>query len=122
MAPAVRQHPEARITRRSLMTTTSVAQPGHQSSTETTPDYVWRGHGLFEAYRDELEYLGGGRWLIPSGSREGLAYVVRASTTRPERQRCECVGFMHHNHCSHIVCAELAHKKSAVCDACEERK
>jgi hypothetical protein len=95
----------------------------HQSSTETTPAYVLRGHGLFELRRDELEYVGAGKWLIPSGSQAGKVYEVRVGAPRhPERSRCERVGFQHHNHCSHLICAEIAHRRSAVCDACGERK
>jgi hypothetical protein len=84
---------------------------------------VWRGRGLFEAYREDLAYLGGGKWLVPSGGTVGKLYEVRVgSPRRPNRSSCECVGFQHHDHCSHLVCAELAHRKSAVCDACGERK
>lgn len=105
------------------MTAPSLAQSAHRSTAESVPDYVWRGRGLFETYRDELVYLGGGNWLVPSGSTPGKLYEVRVgSPRRPERSSCECVGFQHHNHCSHLVCAEIAHKKSAVCDACGERK
>lgn len=93
----------------------SLAQPARTS----TPDYVWRGRGLFEAYKEELQYLGGGRWLIPSGTVADKAYEVRVGIRRPSS--CECIGYQHHGHCSHIVCAELAHRKSAVCDACGER-
>lgn len=101
----------------------SVARPGQESTRnpEPTPDYVWRGRGLFEAYREDLEYLGGGRWLVPSGSAAGKVYEVRVGT-RPERNRCECAGFGHHRHCSHVVCAAIASKKSAVCDCCGERR
>jgi hypothetical protein len=96
----------------------SLAHPAHQS-TESTPDYVLRGQGMFELYCDELEYLGAGKWLIPSGTVAGRLYEVRI---RPRSESCECVGYLHHNHCSHLVCAEIAYKKSAVCDACGERK
>jgi hypothetical protein len=91
------------------------------SPREATPDYVWRGRGLFETYRDELRYLGRGRWLVPSGSETGKVYEVRVGS-RPERNRCECVGYQHHEHCSHLVCAETAHRRSAVCDDCGERR
>jgi hypothetical protein len=104
------------------MAVKSVARPGQESTTEPQPPYVLRGHGLFEIHREELQYLGAGKWLIPSGSESDKVYEVRVSTARPERQRCECTGFMHHDHCSHLVCAELAHKKSAICDGCGERK
>lgn len=99
----------------------SLAQPAHQSTTEPQPAYVLRGAGLFELHRDELEYLGGGRWLIPSGTESGKVYEVRVGT-RPERSRCECTGFGRHEHCSHVVCAGIARKKSAVCDCCGERR
>lgn len=96
----------------------SLAQPAQ----EPTPDYVWRGRGLFEAFRGELEYVGGGTWLIPSGSDPGKGYKVRVgSSRRPERSRCECIGYQSHGHCSHLVCAQIAHRRSAVCDACGER-
>jgi hypothetical protein len=102
--------------------TSSVAPSTHPSTTEPTPDFVWCGRGLFETYRDELEYIGGGCWLVPSGSKSGKLYEVRVgSPRRPERSRCECMGYQHHGHCSHLTCAEIAHKKSAVCDSCGER-
>jgi hypothetical protein len=91
----------------------------------STPDYVWRGRGLFETYRDEIlaGYQGGGKWLIPSGTESAKLYEVRVgSPRRPERNRCECAGHHRHGHCSHVVCACLAHKKSAVCDCCGERR
>jgi hypothetical protein len=91
----------------------TIAYPAHQ----ITPDYVWRGRGLFETYREAIQYLSGGRWLVPSGSESGKVYEVRVGT-RPERNRCECIGFQQHAHCSHIVCANIARKKSAVCDCC----
>ncbi|MDQ3833341.1 MAG: hypothetical protein M3315_06855 [Actinomycetota bacterium] len=37
-----------------------------------------------------------------------------------KRDECECVGFVNHGHCSHIVCAEIAARKSAECDGCGE--
>ena len=103
------------------MDTKSLAQPAHQSTTEPPPGYVLRGRGLFETYREDLEYIGGGRWLVPSGSESGKVYEVRVGS-RPDRSRCECVGFVNHRHCSHVVCASLAHRRSAVCDSCGERR
>ena len=40
------------------------------SGTESIPEYVLRGRGLFETYRDEIlaGYQGAGKWIIPSGS------------------------------------------------------
>jgi hypothetical protein len=46
---------------------------------------------------------------------------VRASTMRPGRERCECVGFTHHKHCSHVEAARIAKKRSAICDSCGKR-
>ncbi len=117
------------------MDTTSLAHPAHPVPEEAAgefehvssivarslPDYARRGRGLFETYREELEYLGGGRWLVPSGSESGKLYEVRVGT-RSRRDSCECTGFRHHHHCSHVVCAKLAHKRSAVCDGCGERR
>ena len=108
----------------SFMATSSVAPSAHPSTTEPTPEYVLRGVGLFEIHRDEIlsSYRGGGRWLIPSGIESGKLYEVRVdSPRRPERSRCECVGFAHHGHCSHVVCATVASSKSAVCDGCGGR-
>lgn len=106
------------------MSNTSLAQPAHQSTTEPQPGYVLRGLGLFELHRDEIlaGYQGGGRWLVPSGTVDDRVYEVRVgSPRRPERSRCECGGYRHHNHCSHVVLATIAHGKSAVCDSCGER-
>ncbi len=96
----------------------SLAHPAH----ETTPDYVWRGLGLFELYAEDIlaKYQGAGKWLVPSGSESGKAYEVRTGS-RPERDRCECIGHQHHGHCSHHVAAQRVAKKSAVCDACGKR-
>jgi hypothetical protein len=91
--------------------------PQSRNTTEPTPAYVLRGAGLFEIYRDELVYLGSGRWFIPSGSGQGKGYIARPGR-RPE---CECQGFSSHKHCSHVACAEIATRKSAVCDECGER-
>ncbi len=104
------------------MDTKSLAQPAHPSTPEPQPAYVLRGAGLFELHRDEVltGYQGAGKWLIPSGTEAGRVYEVRVGI-RPERNRCECTGFHHHDHCSHVVCAGMARKKSAVCDCCGER-
>lgn len=92
-----------------------------RTTPEPPPAYVLRGAGLFETYREELRYLGAGRWLVPSGSESGKVYEARVGT-RPERNRCECTGHQRHGHCSHVVCAGIAHKKSALCDCCGERR
>lgn len=93
---------------------------------EPQPAYVLRGLGLFELYRDGLlaGYQGGGRWLIPSGGTEpDTLYEVRVGSPGcPERNRCECVGYQRHGHCSHVVCASVARKKSGLCDCCGERR
>jgi len=105
------------------MATPSLAQPAHPSTPESsTPDYVLRGHGLFELHRDEIlkGYQGGGRWLVPSGTVADRHYEVRVGVRRPST--CECVGFCHHQHCSHVEAAKLASKRSAVCDACGNRR
>ena len=104
------------------MDTKSLAHPAQPSTTEPQPAYVLRGAGLFELHRDEVldGYQGGGRWLVPSGSESGKVYEVRVGT-RPERNRCECTGFQRHEHCSHVVCASIARKKSAICDGCGSR-
>src|SRR4051794_4019738 len=101
------------------MAVKTIARPGHETTTEPQPAYILRGYGLFALYREDLQYIGAGKWLIPSGSTSDKLYEVRVGV---RRLSCECVGFMNHNHCSHVVCAELAHKKSAVCDCCGERK
>ena len=100
----------------------SLAQPAHEPTTEPQPAYVLRGLGLFELHRDEVlaGYQGGGKWLIPSGTESAKVYEVRVGI-RPERNRCECVGFQRHDHCSHVVCATLARNKCAVCDCCGNR-
>lgn len=54
----------------------------------------------------------------PFCSDEGKGYVARLG----KRHECECVGFVNHRHCSHIVYAEIAARKSAVCDGCGERR
>ena len=102
-----------------MVTTRIPAPPTEANPHEPTPEFILRGRGLFATYRDELCYLGGGSWLVPSGSTSGKAYVVRVGVARPDR--CECRGFASHGHCSHVVCASIAHKKSAVCDSCGER-
>jgi len=87
-----------------------------------TPEYVLRGHGLFELYREEIlaGYQGAGEWLMPSGSTPGKVYEVRPGTRR-KSAKCECIGFYHHGHCSHLAAARLAARKSAVCDSCGKR-
>ena len=102
-----------------MSSTESVAPPVRSC---TTPEYVLRGHGLFELHGDEIlrSYQGGGRWLVPTGSKSGNRYEVRIGT-RPERDRCECRGFSSHKHCSHLVAAHRVAQLSAVCDGCGER-
>jgi hypothetical protein len=104
------------------MVSTKDSAFAHPSTAEPTPEYVLRGVGLFEIHRDEIlsSYLGGGRWLIPSGTESSKVYEVRVGT-RAERNRCECTGHQRHGHCSHVVCATVARRRSAVCDACGER-
>ncbi len=89
---------------------------------EALPAYVLRGLGLYEVHQDEIfgNYQGAGRWLIPSGTESAKLYEVRAGS-RPDRDRCECVGFANHRHCSHVVAAHRATKASAVCDCCGYR-
>ena len=100
----------------------SIVHRALRSTAEPTPEYVLRGVGLFEIHRDEIlsSYRGGGRWLIPSGTESAKVYEVRVGS-RPERSRCQCVGFDHHGHCSHVVCAAAARRRSAICDCCGER-
>ncbi len=90
---------------------------------ETLPAYHLRGLGLYELHGEEIleGYQGAGRWFVPSGTVESRSYEVRVSPTRPERDRCECVGFQHHGHCSHHVAASRVAKRSAVCDSCGSR-
>ncbi|MDQ3832948.1 MAG: hypothetical protein M3315_04815 [Actinomycetota bacterium] len=97
------------------MAETSIAHPAHESIPE-----FWKGRGLFETYRDELKYVGSGKWLIPSGSECGKVYEVRVGIRR--ESRCECAGHRHHGHCSHVVCAERVHRLSGTCDCCGERR
>jgi hypothetical protein len=100
-----------------------IAHDAQESTTGPQPAYVLRGHGLFELHHDELTYVGSGKWLIPSGSQSGKVYEVRVGSSRhPERSRCECTGYQHHGHCSHLVCAGIAHRRSAICDNCGERR
>jgi hypothetical protein len=101
------------------LSSTTIARSGQETTTEPLPEYVLRGLGLFEIRREDLRYLGGGKWLIPSGSESGKAYEVRVGVRR--ESRCECVGYQHHHHCSHIVAAERAHCLSGTCDCCGER-
>ncbi len=104
------------------MIETTIARSGQESTTEPQPGYGLRGLGLFELHQGEVlaGYQGGGRWLIPSGTVGSRLYEVRVGT-RPERSRCECVGYQQHKHCSHIVCAAVARKRSAICDGCGGR-
>ncbi len=103
------------------MAKASLAHAAHEPATEERPPaYVLRGHGLFELYRDDLEYIGSGTWLIPSGSKGSKDYKVRVGLRR--ESQCECVGHENHGHCSHVVCASIAHKRSAVCDSCSSRR
>ncbi len=124
MAPAELQLPRARTKREKLLIKESLAHPGHPNATDQpTPGYVLRGLGLFELHGDEIleSYQGGGRWLVPSGTEVGKVYEVRAGT-RPERCRCECIGYQHHGHCSHVIAAQRVAGRSAVCDCCGERR
>ncbi len=98
-----------------------IAQPAHPSTPE--PGYVLRGLGLFELHADEILacYQGGGRWLVPSGSKATGLYEVRTGT-RPGRNRCECRGWSAHHHCSHLIAAERVARRSSICDGCGVRR
>ena|SRR5215218_7028498 len=105
------------------MAETTIPQPATRGVEETPPAYVLRGLGLFELHRQDIleSYQGGGRWIVPSGTESGRVYEVRVGV-RPERNRCECQGSQHHNHCSHHVAAQRVARRSSVCDACGVRK
>ncbi len=105
------------------MITRQSSPDGHETTTPPTPGYALRGLGLFELHRERIlaGYQGGGRWFIPSGTESGKLYMVRVGS-RPGRDRCECVGFQHHRHCSHVVAAHRAAELSAVCDGCGARR
>jgi hypothetical protein len=125
-APAALETPRSMDQEEDLLLDRSLAHPAPPTTTEPAklPGYVLRGLGIFELHRDEIlaAYQGAGRWLVPSGTETGRHYEVRVGSSRhPERSRCECTGYQHHEHCSHLVCAQIAHRKSAVCDSCGER-
>ena len=90
---------------------------------ESLPAYHFRGLGLYELHSEDIleGYQGAGRYLVPSGTEPGKLYEVRVSPMRPERDRCECIGYQHHGHCSHHVAAQRVARRSAVCDACGQR-
>jgi hypothetical protein len=90
----------------------TIAHPAHNPTS-----YVEKGCKLFSEHFSEFEYLGRGRWLLPSTSTKGRYYEV---VTRGEGS-CECLGFERHGHCCHQVAADLARLKSSTCDACGER-
>ncbi len=81
-----------------------------------------RGLGLVTISAEEIlaSYKGGGRFMVPSGTAPDQQYEVRVGT-RPERDKCECIGFGHYFHCSHVVAAHRIAKLSAVCDSCGKR-
>ena len=99
-----------------------MATPSVQA--EPLPAYHLRGLGLYGLHGEEVlaSYQGAGRYLVPSGTTPGLTYEVRVSPTRPERDRCECIGYQHHGHCSHHVAAQRVARRSTVCDACGVRR
>jgi hypothetical protein len=99
------------------MATTSLAHLEHETS--AVPEYVLRGHGLFELHREEMleSYQGAGVYLVPSGSESGKVYETRPGSHR-KAAGCECTGFFHHGHCSHVEAARIAARKSAIYDSC----
>jgi hypothetical protein len=116
LAPAVREHSEARTKEGTSLIDQSV-------QVEALPTYHLRGLGLYELHGEDIlaSYQGAGRYLVPSGTTRGLVHEVRVGR-RPERSRCECTGFQHHGHCSHHVAAQRVARRSAVCDACGVRR
>ena len=80
----------------------SLAHRAHESTS-----YVDKGRALFEEEFDSFQYLGRGRWLLPSATTPGRHYKV---STRGEGS-CECLGWWHHRHCCHQVAADLARLK-----------
>ena len=64
----------------------SLAHRAHESTS-----YVDKGQALFEEEFDSFQYLGRGRWLLPSATTPGRHYKV---STRGEGS-CECLGWWH---------------------------
>jgi hypothetical protein len=112
LAPAVLEHPGARITRRSLMTTTTIAQPAHPSTREL------RGLALYEEHGTEI-WFEDGVWLVPSQHDATSVYEV---TLGRRGEFCECADFeFRGGRCLHIYAATIAWAKTAPCSGCSER-
>ncbi len=105
----------------------SAPTPARTSPTEQQqggiPGYVLRVLGILTIAQDEIleSYKGGGRYIVPSGTDLSKHYEVRVGT-RPERDKCECRGWKHHEYCSHLVAASRVAKASALCDSCGKRR
>lgn len=97
---------------------------GDQSTEkQSLPGYVLRGLGILTISGEEIlaSYMGGGKFVVPSGTNPDHAYEVRVGT-HPDRDRCECKGWKHHGHCSHLIAASRVAKASALCDCCGTRR
>ena len=97
------------------MATTSVAQPGHQSTTR-----VERGRDLYREHVAEITFEGD-IWYVPSQHDLTSVYEVRLGRRGED---CECQDFETRHPeggCKHIIAATIARAKSRQCAGCGQR-
>jgi hypothetical protein len=101
MAPAVRQHPEARTKECASLIEKSLARPAQESTKR-----IERGRQLYAERAEEFRFEDG-VWLVPACSELTSTYEV----TLGLRPSCECKDFDYNGHrepCKHILACRLA--------------
>jgi len=109
MAPQVLLHPDARTTRRlTSVATTSLAQPAHDSRSETHNARAERALQIYRTRGREIRRAGEDLYLVPSCTGQGF-YCVEYG----EREACDCPDRAYHPElpCKHILCVGVAHAK-----------
>ncbi len=96
------------------MDTTRIAHPAPEPTTR-----LERGADLYRDHFDRFAYVGGGVFVVPSGTDLALAYEV---TLRDGVERCECADAEHRGgRCKHVIAARIFKAKTGTCEGCGER-
>ena len=94
------------------MDTTTIAQPAPATTR------LERGAELYRDHFGRFSYVGGGVYLVPSGSDATSVYEV----TLRGVERCECADHeIRGARCKHVIGARIYKAKTGTCASCGER-
>ncbi len=95
------------------MITTKDSAPAHPTTTR-----LERGADLYRDHFDRFAYVGGGIYLVPSGSDMTSVYEVSLRGG----ERCECADFEHRGgRCKHLIALRIFKAKTGTCAGCGDR-